>query len=218
MTVDTAARPDAAPPHGTTTTWSFVRRAVTAHAGPDRATPVRGRLAAETPFGSREVTVVLGAAAGVDGEQWLNVEVPDAPNGTTGWVPAAALVALRTTTRHLEVDTGRCRAVLRRGDDVLWSAPVGVGRAAWPTPTGRFYVRARLVPPRAARLYGAYAFVTSCTTPHPPWPGAVDLAIHGTDRPERIPGAVSAGCVRMRDEDVLRLRPLLPLGARVTLR
>jgi lipoprotein-anchoring transpeptidase ErfK/SrfK len=36
-------------------------------------------------------------------------------------------------------------------------------------------------------------------------------------RPELIPGRVSAGCIRMTNEDVLALRPLLGVGAPVTI-
>lgn len=159
--------------------------------------------------------MVLGSASS-DGEEWVQVELPVAPNGTTGWVRRASLGDLRTTDRALTVDTAALHASLVRGDRQLWSAPIGVGTADWPTPRGTFYVRARVVPSRSTPLYGAFAFCTSGIAPEP-WRGGKYLAIHGTNRPERIPGRVSKGCIRLRDEDVLRLRPLLPLGARVSI-
>ena len=78
-------------------------------------------------------------------------------------------------------------------------------------------MRARLVPSARTPLYGPFAFVTSGIVPREPWPGARYVSLHGTNRPELIPGRVSAGCIRMTNEDVLALRPLLPVGAPVTI-
>ena len=38
------------------------------------------------------------------------------------------------------------------------------------------------------------------------------VGIHGTDRPDLLPGRVLHGCIRMRNEDILRLAELLPIG------
>lgn len=40
-------------------------------------------------------------------------------------------------------------------------------------------------------------------------------AIHGTNRPETIGQSVSHGCVRMRNEDIERLYPMVPVGTPV---
>jgi lipoprotein-anchoring transpeptidase ErfK/SrfK len=46
--------------------------------------------------------------------------------------------------------------------------------------------------------------------------GSSSYRIHGTDAPWTIGQAVSKGCVRMLNEDVLDLYPRVPVGARVT--
>jgi lipoprotein-anchoring transpeptidase ErfK/SrfK len=46
--------------------------------------------------------------------------------------------------------------------------------------------------------------------------GASLYRIHGTDAPWTIGEAVSKGCIRMYNEDVLDLYPRVPVGARVT--
>lgn len=46
--------------------------------------------------------------------------------------------------------------------------------------------------------------------------GSSSYRIHGTDAPWTIGQAVSKGCVRMYNEDVLDLFPRVPVGARVT--
>jgi len=40
-------------------------------------------------------------------------------------------------------------------------------------------------------------------------------AIHGTNKPETIGRSVSHGCVRMRNEDIERLYPMVPVGTPV---
>lgn len=46
--------------------------------------------------------------------------------------------------------------------------------------------------------------------------GETTYRIHGTDAPWTIGTAASKGCIRMFNEDVLHLYPLIPVGARVT--
>ena len=46
--------------------------------------------------------------------------------------------------------------------------------------------------------------------------GSSSYRIHGTDAPWTIGQAVSKGCVRMLNDDVLDLYPRVPVGARVT--
>jgi lipoprotein-anchoring transpeptidase ErfK/SrfK len=44
------------------------------------------------------------------------------------------------------------------------------------------------------------------------------VRIHGTNQPELLPGRVSHGCIRMRNEDILELGRLMPIGTPVTVR
>ena len=47
-------------------------------------------------------------------------------------------------------------------------------------------------------------------------PGFHDIGIHGTHLPESIGSRATEGCVRMRNEDILALRPYVYLGMSVT--
>ena len=49
------------------------------------------------------------------------------------------------------------------------------------------------------------------------WQGKTDTLyrIHGTNEPESIGHDVSAGCIRMRNEDVVDLYEQTPVGTRV---
>jgi hypothetical protein len=195
-----------------------MRRPAAARASPSPSAQAVGYVRERTSFGSREVVLVLERATTSAGEEWLHVRLPIRPNGSTGWLRRADLGDLRVVRRALLLDTEWLEGRLLRDGEEVWSGPLGVGSARWPTPVGRFYVRMRFVPSRSTPLYGAYGFCTSGFALRAPWQGGIHLAIHGTNRPELIPGRVSAGCIRMRDEDALRLRELLPLGTPVTIR
>ena len=94
----------------------------------------------------------------------------------------------------------------------MFSAPVGVGQPQSPTPTGEFYVR-DVVTRYRSPMYGPIAFGTSARSAVlTDWPAGGFIGIHGTDQPGLIPGAVSHGCVRMRNADILRLAKLMPVG------
>jgi lipoprotein-anchoring transpeptidase ErfK/SrfK len=71
----------------------------------------------------------------------------------------------------------------------------------------------------ASPVYGPVAFGTSArSTTLTDWPGGGFVGIHGTNRPELIPGRISHGCVRMRNADILRLGALMPVGTPLTIR
>ena len=62
-------------------------------------------------------------------------------------------------------------------------------------------------------FYGPLAFGTSARSAVlTDWPGGGFVGIHGTNRPELIPGRVSHGCIRMRNRDIERLGRLMPVG------
>jgi lipoprotein-anchoring transpeptidase ErfK/SrfK len=47
------------------------------------------------------------------------------------------------------------------------------------------------------------------------WPGGGVVGIHGTDRPDILPGRVSHGCIRVPNPAVRRLAKLMPIGTPV---
>lgn len=198
--------------------WAPVRRRVSARAAPNAAARIVGVLTTRTPEGTRNAVAVLGRRQGDDGVTWVHIRLAVLPNGTTGWVPRAALGGYATVDTRLEVDLRRLRATLyRRGRPVL-AAAIGTGMPAWPTPRGRFYIRNKLTRYRSPR-YGPVAFGTSArSTVATDWPAGGFIGIHGTDRPDLLPGRVSHGCIRMRNADILALARRMPVGTPVTIR
>ena len=152
------------------------------------------------------------------GGAWVRVRLPVLPNNSTGWVPRAVLGGYRIVQTRLVVDRQRLQATLFRNGRAVFRAPVGVGSQESPTPKGEFYVRNRLRGFKSA-FYGPLAFGTSArSSVLTDWPAGGFVGIHGTDRPELLPGQVSHGCIRMRNEDILELGRLMPVGTPLTIR
>ena len=192
--------------------WTTVRRPVTARSAPDAAAAAVTRLERMTPEGTANPLLVLGRARDAAGRVWVRARLAVLPNGTTGWVPRKAISGYRSVRTRLVVDLEALRATLLRNGQPVLRAPVGVGLPQWPTPRGRFYIRNRLVRYRSP-FYGPLAFGTSARSAVlTDWPGGGFVGIHGTNRPELIPGRVSHGCIRMRNDDIERLGRLLPVG------
>ena len=175
-------------------------------------------LAVWTAEGTRNLLTVLRSRTGADGKVWVEARLPVLPNGSVGWVRRDSLGPYQVVDTRLVIDRARLRATLYRGGRRVFTAPVGVGTAAWPTPAGEFAVRSELTR-YASPFYGPVAFGTTARSAVlTDWPGGGVVGIHGTSEPYLIPGRVSHGCIRLRNEDILRLSRLMPVGTPVTIR
>jgi lipoprotein-anchoring transpeptidase ErfK/SrfK len=61
-------------------------------------------------------------------------------------------------------------------------------------------------------VLGKFAFETSAYSKLSEWPGGGLVGIHGTYEPQLLGQAVSHGCVRVSNRDILRLRTRVGLG------
>lgn len=196
--------------------WAPVLHAVLARAAPASTAAVVAPISARTPEGTANILQLLGQARQERSGLWEQARLAVLPNGTTGWVPRSALGGLVVLDTLLVVDRARFRLTLLRDGKQVFSAPVGVGQAQWPTPLGQFYVRDVLTRYRSP-TYGPIAFGTSARSAVlTDWPAGGYVGIHGTDQPNLIPGAISHGCIRMRNEDILKLARLMPVGTPIT--
>jgi hypothetical protein len=197
--------------------WAYPQSAVLVRSSPSVHARSVGRLHFLTEDGQAEVYVALREESRPGSStSWIEVSVPERPNGVTGWVPALALGPLHAVHDRLVIDRSKLRATLYTVTGrLIWSAPAGVGRASLPTPAGHFYVREKL---RAigSPIYGPYAIGTSAYAPTlSEWPGGGVVGIHGTNEPQLIPGRPSHGCVRLRNADITRLWHLITVGTPV---
>jgi hypothetical protein len=197
--------------------WAALKGPAVARRAPRAGAPAVTRLPATTPEGTTTIVLVLRQHTADDGSLWDLVSLPVLPNGTTGWLPRRALNGYTFVATHLWVDLGERRLVLTRAGRTVFRAPAAIGAPGTPTPTGQFYIRDRLTR-YASPFYGPIAFGTSARSAVlTDWPAGGYIGIHGTNRPELIPGAVSHGCIRLRNEDIRRLAALMPVGTPVTI-
>ncbi len=201
---------------GVTTTWAPVLRATRARALPEAGAAPVGRLATRTPEGTRNLVVVTDPTpSSSTGGAWVRVRMPGA--GELGWVARSSLGRFSRVYTEAVVDLTRRTFTLARRGRVVFQAPAGVGTPGAPTPTGEFYVRNRITQYRGA-FYGPLAFGLSARARGlSDWPAGGAIGIHGTNRPQLVPGAVSRASIRLRNPDLRRLARLMPVGTPVTI-
>ena len=105
---------------------------------------------------------------------------------------------------HVHVDT---RLLTMTGNGTITAYPVAVGKPSTPTPVGEWKVVFKSMNPGGP--FGVRWMRLSV-----PWGG---YGIHGTNNPNSIGKAVSHGCIRLYNEDVVRLYDLTPVGTPVTI-
>lgn len=203
-------------------------RTVTRWAHPGRKAPIRFRPKPDsrriaptrvlTEDGYPEVYLVLRKWRSPTGRSWLKVRIPTRPNGRSGWLRRRFLGPLYLTRKRLVVNRTTRRASLYDNGRRIWRAPVGIGKAATPTPAGRFWIREKFRTSQPKGMYGPMAFGTSAYSVLSDWPGGGVIGIHGTDAPGLIPGRPSHGCIRVRNPELRRLWRVMPIGTPVLIR
>jgi hypothetical protein len=196
----------------TLTQWAYVEQPIEVRTKPEANATVIKRLRTQTHDRTPELVLALEELSAA-GTSWVHVRFTTRPNNRTGWVPRSALGPFNTVNTLLEIKRRKFKLTLFQDGKRVMSAPIGVGRGKWPTPSGNFYIRERLIPRQRNSIYGVFAFGTSATSPVlTDWPGGGIIGIHGTNEPGLIPGRISHGCIRVRNARISRLRDLVPLG------
>ena len=206
-TPEVSATPATPPPVGTSATATVPRLAVYTGLGGT----VKLTLGNPRPSGAPLTMLVLQSSNG-----WLEVALPDRPNGSRGWI-SASQVTLHDLQYSLRVSTEQNTLALYRNTTLVTTYPVATGTGGTPTPHGSFYLTELLAPSNAG--YGPYAFGLSAystvLTSFGGGPGQIGL--HGTDDTASIGKAASHGCIRMSNADITTLATTLPLGTPITI-
>jgi hypothetical protein len=214
-----APLPPASPPGSTKlsderleTRWAYPQRRATVFSRPSTRAARVAHLHLLTEDRFPELYVVLSRWIDPRGNTWLRVRVPMRPNGRKGWVPADALGDLTVVRKMIDVDKRSLRVRLFDRGRVVFTARIGIGKAATPTPAGKFYIREKFRV-HGVPLYGTHAIGTSAYAPSlSEWPGGGVVGLHGTNQPGLIPGRPSHGCIRLKNRDIARLYRLAPRG------
>jgi len=149
---------------------------------------------------------------------WLHVYLPTRPNNSTGWVKTADVSVSPTPLEWMvKVDLASFKVTVLRNGQVDFETTGAIGSAQYPTPTGTFYITDPIdLRNRPGTGYGAYALGLSAHSDvlNEFMGGDGQVALHGTDNPGDVGQAISHGCVRLRNDDIVRLSTL-PLGTPV---
>lgn len=122
---------------------------------------------------------------------------------------------------RIELRLSERRVYVYLGDRLDTSYPVAVGKPGWETPVGQFDVRSMAVDPTWENPWTGELIPPG---PNSPIGRAVIvfhdegddwIAFHGTPNEELIGQAVSHGCVRMRNEDILAMYERVSRGTPV---
>ena len=151
--------------------------------------------------------------------EWLRVNLPVRPNGSTGWIRASD-VTLSEHDYRIVVEVAAHRITVTKGDAVILSEPVALGKSDTPTPGGTFYTKELLQAPNPNTVYGPYAYGLSgfSNTLTSFGGGEAVIGIHGNNDPSTLGKDVSAGCIRMSNPGITMLSKTLPLGVPVEIR
>lgn len=187
------------------------------HAGPSFSAKRVGYLRPHTYHGRPEVVLVLGHRE-LNGRQWVRIRYAGLGR-RVGWVKERALSPWRLHRTLIVIDRARPELRLLNKGKVVMRVPVGVGAGGSPTPAGRYYIRERLALSSTTSIYGVLALGTSAFSRYrTDWPGGGQVGIHGTNQPGLIPGYISNGCVRLRNDDVLELGRRIDVGTPVLIK
>jgi lipoprotein-anchoring transpeptidase ErfK/SrfK len=186
---------------------------IVARRNPWSGASIVGTVAATSKY--YHVPIVIRIEATNPAGTWGRVELPYVWPRVDGWIPLVGLEHDRTFL-HVDVDLSEHRVRVYEHDDLLYSVAGATGATSSPTPPGAYVVTDRVPFPSGGAL-GTFAFGISGIQPHLPagWSGGNQLAIHGTNDPSSIGTSASAGCVRVSEWTLDRLRPLLELGTPV---
>ncbi len=107
---------------------------------------------------------------------------------------------------NILITTSSRRLTLFNGNDPIHQYPIGIGKSATPTPLGNYAIALKLMNPGGA--LGSR------------WLGLNydSYGIHGTNQPWLIGTMVSHGCIRMHNNSVEELFPLVKVGTPVYIR
>jgi lipoprotein-anchoring transpeptidase ErfK/SrfK len=178
---------------------------------PGAATPV-GTL--KNPTAEKQPLAFLAIGEQPD---WLQVRLPVRPNGAVGWVRASDVRMGAVQAYRILVEVGAQRLTLFKGDEIVMQEPVGVGKDRTPTPLGNYFVDAMVKLDNPNTVWGPYQMsVSGFSNVLERFMGGVgQIAIHGTNAPQLIPGTISNGCVRMKNASISKLASLTGIGTPV---
>lgn len=122
---------------------------------------------------------------------------------------------------HLVVKLKAKVVYVYRGQEIIANYPIAVGKSGWETPKGTYHVFEQEVNPIFKSFKTGRIIQPGPENPlGPRWigiwtDGKTRLGFHGTNQPQLIGQAVSHGCIRMHNKDVMALFDKVKVGTLV---
>ncbi len=124
---------------------------------------------------------------------------------------------------RLVVKRGARRVYVYKAEKVVVSFPIAIGKPGWETPLGNYQIidmekdpifrnfkTGEIINPGAKNPLGKRLIVFQTGK-------KFDLGFHGTNEEKLIGKAVSHGCIRMHDKDVMALYEMVKIGTPVAI-
>jgi len=122
---------------------------------------------------------------------------------------------------HLVVKLGVRQVHVYRGNTLIKSYPIAVGKPGYETPQGSLNVFSKEIDPVFTNFKTGVVIQPGINNPlGSRWigvwtDGKTQIGFHGTNRPQSIGRAASHGCIRMHDKDVMELYEKVKIGTLV---
>ena len=153
------------------------------------------------------------------GQTWLRIDLPDRPNGSSGWI-REDFVRLKKTSWRVTVNRATHLVTVYRDGHKQRSFRSVVGAPATPTPRGLYAVYEKLAQPNPKGFLGPWALhltaFSNVLLNYGGGPGRV--AIHGRDGAslaDPLGSDRSHGCIRVDDANIRWMARVVPLGTPV---
>lgn len=126
------------------------------------------------------------------------------------------------TEKHLVIRLNKRRVYVYQDNKLQKSYPIAVGKAGWETPQGSYQVMDMQPEPVWEHPWTGEIFLPGPKNPLGArwigfWTDGVNsIGFHGTPNEKLVGQAVSHGCIRMRNQDILDLYAQVSIGTLVT--
>lgn len=179
---------------------------------PELGTEPAWSLPVPTEFYGPRYFAVIGESG-----DFYQITVPVRPNGSVGWIPKADVEIAEVSSR-IVVDLSERELTAYVDSEPVMTLGVAIGRPDHPTPIGDWYIRDEL-PWYEDSVYGPYVLALSAysDTIDQINGGDAVVALHGTVRPDLIGDAVSLGCIRIENSEIIQLAEIIEPGTPVSI-
>ncbi|MBC7972478.1 MAG: L,D-transpeptidase [Verrucomicrobia bacterium] len=171
----------------------------------------------------QDTTTTSNTTANVKGTQSSAITA-NRKDGFKGNSDSATTATTLKRSAKLVIDLSDRRVYVYREQALVTSYPIAIGQAGWETPSGSFQVLEMQRDPKWQHpITGEVIPVGAANPLGKRWigflyEGRTHIGFHGTNQEELIGQAVSHGCVRMQNRDVVALYDQISLGTSVDVR